>query len=261
MAIRQRNPWRSVVPAMVLLAFTAAAHADEVSVAVAANFRAAMEYLAPEFKRATGHDIVASYGSTGKFYAQIRNGAPFDVLLAADSATPERLEQENAAVGGSRFTYAVGTLALWSAQPGRVDNRGDILRTSPGAPAGFDHLALADPKLAPYGAAAAQTLQALGLNDALQPRVVLGEDINQAYQFVASGNATIGFVALSQVMRKGEITGGSVWVVPRNLYTPIRQDAVILPPGRDKPAARALMKFLRSEVARVLIAGFGYSAP
>jgi molybdate transport system substrate-binding protein len=243
-----------------------AARADDVSVAVAANFRAPMEAVAPEFKRATGHDIVASYGSTGKFYAQIRNGAPFEVLLAADAKTPERLEQDGAAVAGSRLTYAIGTLALWSPRAGVVDIGGEILRSGAahsagGSAAGFDHIALADPKVAPYGAAAVQALQALGLNDALQPYVVLGEDINQAYQFVASGNAAIGFVALSQIMRNGELTGGSAWIVPRSLYSPIRQDAVILQPGRDKPAARALLQFLRGDRARAVIIGFGYTVP
>ncbi len=261
-----RKAWCAVIRLTALLALAPPAHADQVSVAVAANFRAPMEALAPEFKRATGHGIVASYGSTGKLYAQIRNGAPFEVLLAADAKTPARLEQEGAAVTGSRFTYAIGTLALWSPQAGVVDSRGDILRNGAGPSTGgeraaFDRIALADPKLAPYGAAAMETLQALGVNDALQPRIVIGEDINQAYQFVASGNAAIGFVALSQIMLEGTLTSGSAWIVPRNLYTPIRQDALMLPPGRDKPAALALLQFLRGDRARALITSFGYSVP
>ena len=261
-----RKAWYAVVRLTALLALAPAAHADPVSVAVAANFRVPMDALAPEFRRATGHDIVASYGSTGKLYAQIRNGAPFEVLLAADARTPARLEEEGAAVTGSRFTYAMGTLALWSPQAGVVDSRGDILRnvagtTKGGGEAAFDRIALADPKLAPYGAAAMQTLQALGVNDALRSRIVLGEDINQAYQFVASGNATIGFVALSQIMLEGAITSGSAWIVPRNLYTPIRQDALMLPPGRDQPAALALLQFLRGDRARAVITSFGYSVP
>lgn len=264
-SMTQRNAWCRLGLALALLATMAGAHADDVSVAVAANFRAPMEAIAPEFKRLTGHNIVASYGATGKFYAQIRNGAPFEVLLAADDKTPARLEQEGAAVAGTRFTYAIGTLALWSPKPDLVDIRGDILRrsagTDSGGAAGVAHIALADPKLAPYGAAAVQALKALGLHDALQPRFVTGEDINQAYQFVASGNAELGFVALSQITREGELTGGSAWIVPRNLYAPIRQDAVLLASGRDKPAALALLQFLRGDWALARMISFGYAAP
>jgi molybdate transport system substrate-binding protein len=272
-SMTQRNAWCRLGLALALLATVAGARADDVSVAVAANFRAPMESIAPEFKRLTGHNIVASYGSTGKFYAQIRNGAPFEVLLAADDKTPARLEQEGAGIAGTRFTYAIGTLALWSPKPGVVDIRGDILRRSAGSnpdgaaggtadgTAGVAHIALADPHLAPYGAAAVQALQKLGLYESLQPRIVTGEDINQAYQFVASGNADVGFVALSQITREGELTGGSAWIVPRNLYAPIRQDAIVLAPGRDKPAALALLQFLRGDWARARMVSFGYAAP
>lgn len=276
-SMTQRNAWCRLGLTLVLLAAAAGARADDVSVAVAANFRAPMEAMAPEFKRLTGHNIVASYGATGKFYAQIRNGAPFEVLLAADDKTPARLEQEGAGVAGTRFTYAIGTLALWSAKPDLVDIRGDILRRSAGtesvgeaggaavgaagSAAGPAHIALADPHLAPYGAAAVQALKALGLYDALQPRIVTGEDINQTYQFVATSNADVGFVALSQITREGELTGGSAWIVPRNLYAPIRQDAIVLAPGRDRPAALALLQFLRGDWALARMNSFGYAAP
>ncbi len=237
--------------------------ADEVALAVAANFRAPLEALAADFERQSGHRLVAAYGSTGKFYAQIRNGAPYAVLLAADAATPQRLEAEGAAVAGSRFTYAMGSLVLWSVQPGLVDPQGAILRTALAATArpAVDHLAMADPALAPYGAAARQTLQALGLRAAWEPRLVQGEDISQAYQFVATGNAQMGFVAQSQVYRDGALALGSAWIVPQDLYAPIRQDAVLLNAGRDHAAARAFLRFLQSDATRARLAAFGYRAP
>lgn len=236
-----------------LSAAMAAASAAEVQVAAAANFTQPLQKLAPGFELATGHRLVAAFGSTGQFYAQIKNGAPFEVLLAADEAIPARLEQEGAAVGGTRFTYARGKLVLWSAKPGVVDDRGEVLKKGV-----FDHLALANPKLAPYGAAALQTMQALGVRDALQTRIVQAENINQAYQFAASGNAELGFVALSQVYQDGKITAGSGWIVPAHLYRPILQDAVLLEKGRAKPAAEALLRYLRSAPARAVIQSFGY---
>lgn len=236
-----------------LSAAMAAASAGEVQVAAAANFTQPLQKLAPGFELATGHKIVAAFGSTGQFYAQIRNGAPFEVLLAADEAIPARLEQEGAAVGGTRFTYARGKLVLWSAKPGVVDDRGEVLKKGV-----FDHLALANPKLAPYGAAALQAMQALGVRDALQTRIVQAENINQAYQFAASGNALLGFVALSQVYQDGKIAAGSGWIVPAHLYRPILQDAVLLEKGRAKPAALALLRYLRSAPARAVIESFGY---
>ena len=229
-------------------------HSAEVSVAVAANFAAPMQKIAPLFAQDTGHKAVLALGSTGRFYAQIRNGAPFDVLLAADDATPARLEREGAGVAGSRFTYAVGRLVLWSRQPGLVDARGEVLKSDR-----FDKLALADPKLAPYGAAAMETMAALGVLEAVRPRFVQGESIAQAYQFVASENAQLGFVALSQVFADGRITSGSGWVVPAELHAPIRQDAILLDKGRDNPAAAALMRYLRSDKARAIIRSHGYS--
>jgi molybdate transport system substrate-binding protein len=228
-------------------------HAAEVAVAVAANFTAPMQKIAEAFAQDTGHKAVLAFGATGKFYAQIRNGAPFQVLLAADKETPALLEKEGFAVAGTRFTYATGRLVLWSAQPGVVDDKGDVLRTSTDG-----KVALADPKLAPYGAAAIESMTRLGLLQRLQPRFVQGESIAQAYQFVATGNAPVGFVALSQVMADGRIAKGSAWVVPARLHAPILQDAVLLNPGKDNPAALALTGYLRGEKARAIIRSHGY---
>ncbi|ABM37346.1 molybdate ABC transporter substrate-binding protein [Polaromonas naphthalenivorans] len=247
------NPSRRLCLLLIALTGIAAqAHADEVSVAVAANFTAPMQKIAADFEKATGHKVVAAYGSTGKFYAQIKNGAPFEVLLAADAETPARLTAENAAVAGSQFTYAIGKLVLWSAKPAVVDGNGEVLKKG-----GFDHIALANPKLAPYGAAAIQSMKTLGVYDVLQPKVVMAENITQAHQFVSSGNALLGFVALSQVLKDGKIQG-SAWMVPGSLYPPIRQDAVILDKGKGKPAAEALVKYLKSDKARAVIKSFGY---
>lgn len=223
--------------------------ADEVQVAVAANFSLPMQAMAAGFERETGHKLVVSVGSTGKFYAQIKNGAPFDVVLAADAETPAKLEREGFGVSGSRFTYAVGKLVLWSAKAGYVDDRGEVLKRGE-----FNHLAIASPKVAPYGAAAMEVLTQLGLVERLQPKLVQAENIGQAHQFVASGNAELGFVALSQVI-KGE---GSGWLVPDHLYQPIRQEALLLIPGQDKPGAVALMQYLGQDQARAVIRSFGY---
>ncbi len=230
-------------------------HADEISIAVAANFTAPMQKIAAEFEKDTGHKVNAAFGSTGKFYAQIKNGAPFEVLLAADDETPTRLGVENAAVAGTQFTYAVGKLMLWSTKPAVVDAAGEVLKRGD-----FAHIALADPKLAPYGAAAIQAMKALGVYDALAPKLVTAENISQSYQFIRSGNAELGFVALSQVLKDGKIEG-SAWLVPAKLYQPIRQDAVILEKGKDKPAAVALMKFLKGDKAKAVIRSYGYDLP
>lgn len=230
------------------------ASADEVQVAVAANFAAPMQKIAADFEQDTGHKAVLSFGATGKFYAQIRNGAPFGVLLAADDETPARLEKEGQGVPGSRFTYAIGKLVLWSARPGFVDDKGEVLRKGD-----FQHVSIANPKLAPYGAAAVEALTRLGLLSATQPKFVQGESIAQTYQFIATGNAELGFVALSQVLNKeGKLARSSAWVVPNNLYTPIRQDAVILANGKGKPAAVALMKYLKGGKAKAVINSYGY---
>jgi len=229
------------------------AHAETVQVAVASNFSAPMQKIAKAFEQETGHTAALSFGATGKFYAQIRNGAPFAVLLAADDETPARLIHENLAVPGSAFTYAMGQLVLWSAQSGVVDDQGEVLdKPLPGK------LALADPKLAPYGAAAMQVLRHRGLSEKLRPHLVVGENIGQTFQFVKTGNATLGFVALSQVMVDGKPSAGSAWRVPSQLYEPIRQDAVLLKAGEHSPAARALLQYLRGDAARQVIRTHGY---
>ena len=246
-----RHPLELLVAALALAAGTAGA--AQVQVAVAANFTAPMRKIAAAFEADTGHKALLSFGATGAFYAQIRNGAPFQLLLAADDETPARLEREGASVAGSRFTYAIGRLVLWSAQSGVVDDKGEVLR-KPGA----GRIALANPKLAPYGAAAIEALTALGLLQSLQPRFVQGENIAQAYQFVATGNAPLGLVALSQVMVDGRIATGSAWVVPAGLHAPIRQDAVVLVAGKDNAAAAALAAYLQGDKARAIIRSFGY---
>lgn len=239
---------------LMVFGLSAPAWADEVQVAVAANFTAPMKVIAADFEKATGHKAELSFGATGKFYAQIRNGAPFDVLLAADDETPAKMEKEGLAVPGSRITYAIGALALWSARPGFVDDKGAVLKKGD-----FAHIALAAPKLAPYGAAAMETLSKLGLLSALEPKFVQGENIAQTYQFVSTGNAELGFVALSQIYANGRLTGGSAWIVPADLHQPIRQDAVILTRGKDNPAAAALFKFLKTRQARKVIRSYGYT--
>ncbi|WP_069864030.1 molybdate ABC transporter substrate-binding protein [Pseudomonas citronellolis] len=232
---------------------THAALADEVQVAVAANFTAPIQAIAKDFEKDTGHKLVASFGATGQFYAQIKNGAPFEVFLAADDSTPAKLEQEKAVVPGSRFTYAIGKLALWSPKDGYVDAKGDVLKKG-----GFQHLSIANPKTAPYGLAATQVLDKLGLKDKLTGKIVEGQNIGQAYQFVSSGNAELGFVALSQIYKDGKVTAGSAWIVPADLYEPIRQDAVILEKGKDNAAAKALVDYLKGPKAAAVIKAYGY---
>ena len=238
--------------ALFLLA-ASASQAAEVTVAVAANFTAPMQKISAAFSQDTGHTATLAFGSTGKFYAQIKSGAPFQMLLAADDETPAKLEKEGLTVVNTRFTYATGRLVLWSKQAGLVDDKGDVLCTG-----SFAHIALADPKLAPYGAAAVETLDKLGLTQALKPRMVQGESIGQAYQFVATGNAALGFVALSQVMVDGRITEGSAWLVPTSLHSTIKQDAVVLATGKDNAAATALAAYLKGDKARAIIRSYGY---
>ena len=244
---------RTLVAAACATLLALPAWADEVQIAVAANFTAPMQKIAAAFEKDTGHKVVASFGSTGKFYAQIKNGAPFEILLAADDETPAKLVKEGAAVAGSEYTYAVGKLVLWSPKPGVVDGTGEVLKKG-----SFAHLSLANPKLAPYGLAGVETLKALGVYAAVEPKIVMAENITQAYQFVSSGNAELGFVALSQVLKNGQIEG-SGWTVPAALYNPIRQDAVQLAPGKGKPAVEALLKYLKGDAARAVIASYGYS--
>jgi len=244
-----------IKPLVIALAVsgTASALADEVQVAVAANFTAPAQAIAKVFEQDTGHKLVAAFGATGQFYTQIKNGAPFEVFLSADDATPARLEQEGDTIKGSRFTYATGTLALWSAKPGYVDNQGDVLKTGQ-----FEHLSIANPKTAPYGLAATQVLSRLGLSDAIKAKLVEGQSITQAYQFVSTGNAQLGFVALSQIYKDGQLTSGSAWIVPGNLHDPIKQDAVILSKGKDSVAAKALVDYLKGPKAAAIIKSYGY---
>ena len=250
---------RPAIAAVVLCGLATAAgrpaRAADVAVAVAANFSAPLEKLAAAFEKQSGHHLVVSSGSSGKLYLQITAGAPFAVMLSADVERPERLEKEGAAVSGTRFTYAIGKLVLWSRDPGLVDPAGAVL-----AGGRFHHLAIPIPELAPYGAAARQVLQGLNLWQKLAPRLVQGEDIGQTLQFVATGNAELGFVALSQVRAAGK-PEGSLWIVPAERYRPIEQQAVLLARGKDDPAARAFLDFLRSAPARALIQEFGYGLP
>ena len=230
------------------------AHADEIQVAVAANFAAAAQKIAAQFEHDTGHVVKLSFGATGKFYAQIEAGAPFDVLLAADQATPGKLVAEGKAVPATLHTYAIGRLVLWSADPALVDGQGEVLKSQK-----WKHLSVADAKLAPYGQAARETLMQLRLADAVRSRVVTAENIGQAYQFVQTGNAEIGFVALGQVQPPdGSPVPGSMWLVPDKLYTPIRQDAVVIAASRAGTAATAFVDYLASDKARAVITACGY---
>lgn len=229
------------------------AHAAQAQVAVAANFAEPIKAIAAVLHKTTGHTLKISLGATGKLYAQIQNGAPFDLLLAADSKIPEKLEAEGLAVAGSRFTYATGKLVLWSAQAGRVDAQGAVLRSP-----GLGKVAYAAPKVAPYGAAAVEAMHKLGLTAALAPKLVQGESIGQTFSFAYTGNADVGFVALSQVLEGGRLKSGSMWVVPQHLYSPIRQDAVLLQRGAQNEAARALIQLLKSPNTQDLIRSYGY---
>ena len=243
---------RPFIAALLALA-ASLAHAGEVQVAVAANFAGPLARIGEGFTAATGHVLKISAGATGKFYTQVISGAPFEVLIAADDETPKKLAAGGHAVAGTNFTYAIGKLVLWSAQPGFVDDQGAVLASDK-----VKHVAIANPKVAPYGAAAMEVIKARGLSDAVTPKLVTAESIAQAYQFVATGNAELGFVALSQVAVPGRPTPGSYWAVPANLYGEIRQDAVLLKAGADNPAAKALLDYLKSDAAKKLIREFGY---
>lgn len=226
---------------------------EQISIAVASNFTDAIKSLAQRFEEKTGHKVVLSFGSTGKLYAQIKNGAPFDAFFAADVERPNLLDTEGIALPGSRFTYAVGRIALWSPKIDFVDQNGEVLESDK-----FQYLALANPELAPYGEAARTVLQARGLWDRIETKVVMGQNIAQTYQFVESGNAELGFVAYSQLMRTDHPVKGSYWLVPQSLYSPIEQQAVIMKNGSE---IRAFMDFVRSDEALEIIRGFGYGIP
>jgi molybdate transport system substrate-binding protein len=242
--------------ALLFGAMTRMASAGEVNAAVAANFTAPVQQIVELFQKETGHTVKLSFGSSGKFTSQIKEGAPFDVLLAADEKNPKLLEQEGLAVKDSRFVYALGKLVLWSAQPGLVDGKGAVLGKG-----GYNKLAYADPKLAPYGLAAQETLQKMNLWDKVQGKLVTGESITQTYQFAATGNAELAFIALSQITKEGKISEGSWWLVPADMYNPIKQGAVQLSAAKDPAAAKAFMAFLKNEKALAIIRSFGYGVP
>ena len=250
--MRMRAPRFALTAVFGLLTLNSA-WADEVQVAVAANFTAPIQAIAKDFEKDTGHKLVASFGATGQFYAQIKNGAPFEVFLSADDTTPEKLENEGETVKGSRFTYAIGTLALWSPKAGYVDDKGEVLKKND-----YKHLSIANPKAAPYGLAATQVLAKLNLTEATKGKLVEGQNITQAFQFVSTGNAELGFVALSQIYKDGKVSNGSAWIVPADLHDPIKQDAVILNKGKDNAAAKALVDYLKGPKAAEVIKSFGY---
>lgn len=227
--------------------------ADEIRVATASNFQVTMRALAKRFEAAGGPTVVVIPGSTGLHYAQVLKGAPYQAFFAADTLRPTLLEREGRALPGSRFTYARGRLLLWSLEPKLVDAQGEVLEGG-----GFDHLAIANPALAPYGQAAMQVLAHLGLETQLGSRLVRGQNIAQAYQFVASGNAELGFIALSQFDEAGKPHTGSWWEVPQELYDPIDQQAVQL--VDDEPTS-AFMAFVHSDPARRIIREHGYGTP
>ena len=243
---------------LVIVAFFGAGlamnvQAGDVQVAVAANFTAPIQAIAKDFEKDTGHRLIEAYGATGQFYTQIKHGAPFEVFLAADDTTPEKLEKEGDVVPGSRFTYAVGTLALWSADKALIDGTDKALLANH-----YTHLSIANPKAAPYGLAATHVLAKLGLTDKVKEKIVEGQNITQAYQFVSTGNAELGFVALSQIYKDGNITSGSAWIVPGTMHAPIKQDAVILKKGDHNAAAQALVDYLKGPKAGAIIQSFGY---
>ncbi len=226
------------------------AMADEIRVAVASNFVEALKAIAGRFEAQTGHKVTLIQGATGRHYAQIKNGAPFDIFFAADVRRPRLLDEQKVALPGSRFTYAIGRVVLWSPKPAYVDAEGRVLEQGQ-----FRHLAIANPKLAPYGRAAREVLQSYGLWDRYTDRMVRGENIGQAFHFVRSGNAELGLVAYSQVKRPGQPVAGSIWIVPQTLYAPIEQQAVLL---LDTDAARSFLSFVKRKAAQEIIRGFGY---
>lgn len=244
---------RCAMPMAVGLSLLALiAQAGEVSVAVAANFTDATRDIIPQFEKATGHSAKVSFGSTGKLYAQIEHGAPFEVFLAADSMRPQKAEAEGLAVAGTRFTYARGKLALWSLKANAFTDAEAYLKA-----ARFEHVAIANPRTAPYGMAAQQVMEHLGIWSTLQTRLVRGDSIAQTFQFAATGNVEVGFVALSQVIAWKEGTS-TVWAIPQTYYAPIEQQAVLLKRGEANPAALALLEFLKGDAARKVISGYGY---
>jgi molybdate transport system substrate-binding protein len=247
---------KNAIFGLCTVAFSFLAQADEVLVAVAANFAAPMQKIAAEFEKDAGHKVIVSLGSTGKLYAQIVNGAPYEVFLSADSETPRRLAQEGFGLDSSRFTYGLGKLVLWSPDASLVDADGEVLKRKR-----MKRIALANPKTSPYGAAAFSAMTQLGLLESLRPHFVQGENISQAYQFVSTSAAELGFVALSQVMVDGKLISGSLWRVPEHFYAPIRQDALLLNKGKDRQAALAMLAYLKGPKAQAVMRGYGYTTP
>lgn len=246
-----------IIATFILVTISTSASAEKVLIAVAANFAGAAEIIAQNFNRETGNDAQTTTGSTGKLYSQITEGAPFDILLSADAATPARLETESFAVPGSVFTYAVGKLTLWSADPARIGPDPKLALTD----ANLRFLAIANPDLAPYGAAAREVLEGLGVWDSLQSRLVMGQNIGQTFGLVQSGAADAGFVARSGLDAPDADFGGSRWDVPDDLFAPLQQDAALLMAGADNPAAVAFLQYLAGADARATILSFGYGVP
>jgi len=247
---RRFTTWLAV---SVLLLSGSSVTAEEIRVAVASNFSETLKDIATRFETQTGHRVILIQGATGRHYAQIKNGAPFDLFFAADVWRPKLLDEQNVALPGSRFTYAIGRIVLWSPEPGYIDAEGRVLERG-----GFRHLAIANPKLAPYGRAAREVLQSYGLWDRYRTRMVRGENIGQAFHYVSSGNAELGLVAYSQVKRPGQPVAGSLWVVPQDRYAPIEQQAVLL---RDNDTARSFLSFIKDKESRQIIREFGYGVP
>lgn len=227
-------------------------------VAVASDFTKPMTKIATEFQKATNHEAKLSFGSSGKAFAQIQSGAPFEVYLSASEKYPLELEKSGFAVTDSHFVYAVGKLVLWSATPGYVDDQGEILKTG-----NFKHIALADPSHAPYGVVAEEVMKSLDVLDKLRPLFVMGENISQTFQFVSTHNAELGFIAFAQVIdiNSGKIGSGSGWHIPDNLHGPFNQTAVLLKTGAENPAALALVDFLKSPTALAIIEKYGFGLP
>ena len=254
MAISLRG---NIAAALILYGLIcSSAFAGEIRVAVSSNFAVTMERLTPLFQKESGHTLKISSGASGKLYAQIKGGAQFDVFLSADEETPKRLLQEGLAVGGSRFVYATGRLVLWSAQPDLVDDKGAVLNKG-----NFNMLAIANPSYSPYGVAAKETLTKLTMWNSIQRKLDRSDDVIQTYQLAATERDDLAFIALSQVMREGNVTTGSWWLVPAEMHNPIRQSAVLLSGAKDQVAAKAFLAFLKSEKARVVMRGFGYDMP
>jgi molybdate transport system substrate-binding protein len=247
---------RNLVLIFLQITLLISIQAAEVTVAVASNFSLPMRKIVAQFEADFGHKVRLSFGSTGAFYSQIKNGGPFHLLVAADQETPARLEKEGLGLAGTRFTYAQGRLVLWSRQAGLVDREGEILKAGH-----FQKLALANPKLAPYGVAAMETLSSMGLTEQLKSKFVQGENISQAYQFVETENAQIGFVAMSQVFFESKLLKGSAWIVPPQLHSPIQQDAILLLAGQKNSVAIELMRYLKTDKAKSVMSAYGYSHP